>query len=203
MTRVFIRSMVFLFICAIKVRLYALDPSTVITSDRMEMLRFKDHNEFVFEGDVQIKNVNFFGSAGRMWVYMVPWTEREIPLKISFWVYGLTIPVIKKEMFSYILKRSETKDRSSQMGQIRLIIATQSVFLETQDGESGEVKRARANRAEIYPKEAKMVLTEDPVVHCSSQGTFRGGKITFYKSSERVIVENPEGGNRSQVVLSE
>ncbi len=184
--------------------LYSREPSTVITSDRMEMLRFKDHNEFIFDGNVQIKSVNFSGSANRMWVYTVPLGKKcKSCINVEFWSYALKRQNVKQSQFSYILKHQEENDKTSQVGQIKLIIATQDVLLETQDVNSGEIKRANSNRAVVYPGEGKMILTQNPVVHCSTQGTFRGGKITFFKSSERIIVENDEQGDRSQVLLSE
>lgn len=184
--------------------LYSREPSTVITSDRMEMLRFKDHNEFVFDGNVQIKSANFSGSSNRMWVYTVPLDKKGKPyINIKLWSYVFKKQDAKQDRFFYVLKLSKENEKTSQVGQIKLIVATQNVFLETQDVNSGEIRRANSNRAVIYPGEGKMILTQNPVVYCSTQGTFRGGKITFFKSSERVIVENPEQGNRSQVLLSE
>lgn len=184
--------------------LFARDPSTVITSDRMEMLRFKDHNEFIFDGNVCIKSINFSGSANRMWVYTVPLCKKSNSyINIKPWLYVFKKQNVERIQFSYILKPIEESGKASQVGQIKLIVATQDVFLETQDINSGEIRRANSNRAVIYPGEGKMILTENPVVYCSKQGTFRGGRITFFKSSDRVIVENPVQGNRSQVLLSE
>lgn len=180
-------------------------PSTTITSDRMEMLRFKDHNEFTFWGKVQIRSRNFYGECEHMWVYSKPNEPQIVALKC--WVYGQVTPVLEIPRWSYLLqfKQIQTKQTSPNepIGQIKKIVATQRVFLEAQDADTGEVKRANSEKADIFPGEGKMVLMENPVVHSSTQGTFRGGKITFYKQSGRIIVENPDTKQRSQVLLSE
>jgi len=185
--------------------LLASTPSTTITSDRMEMLRFKDHNEFTFWGKVQIRSKNFYGECEHMWVYSKPTEPQSIAL--NCWFYGQIAPVLEISRWAYLVqfKRIQAQQTSPNepIGQIKKIIATQHVFLEAQDPETGELKRANSEKADIFPGEGKMVLTENPVVHSSTQGTFRGGKITFYKHSGRIIVENPDKKQRSQVLLSE
>ena len=185
--------------------LLANTPSTTITSDRMEMLRFKDHNEFTFWGKVQIRSKNFYGECEHMWVYSKP-NEPQL-MALNHWVYGQTAPTLEISRWFYLLqlKQVSTKQNSPNepIGQIKKIVASQRVFLEAQDPETGELKRANSEKADIFPGEGKMVLTENPVVHSSTQGTFRGGKITFYKHSGRIIVENPDHKQRSQVLLSE
>ena len=185
--------------------LLASTPSTTITSDRMEMLRFKDHNEFTFWGKVQIRSKNFYGECEHMWVYSKPNEPR--PIALNHWFYGQIAPSLIIHRWSYLVpfKQVQEKQASSNepIGQIKKIVASQRVFLEAQDPETGELKRANSEKADIFPGEGKMVLTENPVVHSSTQGTFRGGKITFYKHSGRIIVENPDHKQRSQVLLSE
>jgi len=185
--------------------LLASTPSTTITSDRMEMLRFKDHNEFTFWGKVQIRSKNFYGECEHMWVYSKPNEPKHIAL--NHWVYGQILSSLTIHRWSYLVpfKQVQAKQASinEPIGQIKKIVASQRVFLEAQDPETGELKRANSEKADIFPGEGKMVLTENPVVHSSTQGTFRGGKITFYKHSGRIIVENPDHKQRSQVLLSE
>lgn len=194
----------FLIICY-PFSVWSATPSTTITSDRMEMLRFKDHNEFTFWGKVQIRSKNFYGECEQMWVYSKPHESKQIPL--NTWLYGQNIPSFKFVYWSYLsqFKQSQQTHTHHQepIGQIKKIIATKHVFLEAQDAETGELKQANAEKADIFPNEGKMVLTENPVVRSSTQGTFRGGKITFYKHSGRIIVENPDNAQRSQVLLSE
>ena len=200
-----IRNFIAFFICFVFLReLSAVEPSTSITSDRMEMLRFKDHNEFMFLGNVHIDSKTFVGSCESMWVYTQTNHKDDNFIFIPF-TYALTWKAANFSYFVYgkkLLWMDEAEQRLSQMGQIKLIIAKRNVFLKTEDAVTKEVKQANSQRAVIYPLEEKMVLTENPVVRCSIQGTFKGGKITFYKSSDRVVVENPEQGQRSQVLLS-
>lgn len=194
-----------LFFCYHSILLGA-NPSTTITSDRMEMLRFKDHNEFTFCGKVQIHSKNFYGECEHMWVYTHSDTKsKAIPL--NFWFYGKNFQNLKIQPWTYLTsvnsKSNEQVPTNEPIGQIKKIVAKQHVFLEAQDTETGELKRAYSEKADIFPGEGKMVLTENPVVRSSTQGTFRGGKITFYKNSGRIIVENQDSTQRSQVLLSE
>lgn len=201
-----IKNFVAFFICFVFLReLDAAEPSTSITSDRMEMLRFKDHNEFMFWGNVHIDSKTFIGSCESMWVYTQT-NHKDSNFIFKPFTYVLTWKAADFSYFVYGKKLSwmdGNEQRLSQVGQIKLIIAKHNVFLKTEDTVTKEVKQANSQRAVIYPLEEKMVLTENPIVRCSIQGTFQGGKITFYKSSDRVVVENPVQGQRSQVLLSE
>lgn len=186
---------------------FAKDPSTIISSDRMEMLKFYDHNEFMFEGNVQIKNVNFTGSGGLMWVYSVTHehhTENIVPA--LFYLMKWEVKAFPQICFlNFNLKNLDDADTESvsQLGQIKLIIARGNVHLEAEDKETGERKRSISGKAVVYPISMKMVLTENPSVYSSTQGAFRGGKITFYKNSGQIIVEETQPGKRSQVFLEE
>ena len=195
------------FVAFIGPSLVAKDPSTVISSDRMKMLKFFDHNEFLFEGNVQIKNVNFSGSGGRMWVYSVT-HEQIMEDVVPRWfclmpwnVKSLTLVCFLNFNFQKI---DEGKLASvSQLGQIKLIIAWDNVQLETEDKKTGERKRSVSGKAIIYPLSMKMVLSENPFVYSSVQGAFHGGKITFYKNSGQIVVEESQPGKRSKVFLDE
>lgn len=180
-------------------------PSTTITSDRMEMLRFKDHNEFTFWGKVQIRSKNFYGECEQMWVYSKPKAPKLISL--NSWFYGQNVSSFRVIHWSFLSQNKQQVQQQTYtqepIGQIKKIVAIKHVFLEAQDAETGERKQANSEKAEIFPNEGKMVLTENPVVRSSTQGTFRGGKITFYKHSGRILVENPDNTQRSQVLLSE
>lgn len=186
--------------------LYAKEPSTVISSDRMRMLRFKDHNEFLFMGNVQIKNVHFTGSCGRMWVFSVP-SEQPHVWNLNPWFYGFMPVQLKLPVWVCGLNFRQYSDNTNtkfqQLGQIKIIVGWKQVQLETEDPVSGEKKRSFSEKAVIYPGSGKMVLTENPVVYSSTQGSFRGGKIVFYRSSKHIQVENAEPGQRSQVFLGE
>lgn len=183
----------------------AKDPTTVISSDKMRMLRFKDHNEFLFLGNVHIKNVNFVGTCDRMWVFSVP-SERCLSWKIPTWYYGFKWKQTKIPMVCYLNFELTSKHKDAtvqQVGQIKIIIGWKSVRLETEDPVSGEKKSSFSEKAVVYPGSGKMILSEHPVVYSSTQGTFRGGKIIFYRTSKHIQVENEEPGQRSQVFLGE
>jgi hypothetical protein len=193
--------------------------STIITSDQMEMLRKTSHNEFHFLGQVKMESKNFYGECDELFVYSLlsppkislsPFHRRYLmsmcgpykKLNRNFlpwtYVHGDTFCPINVSVEDASAYRS-----MPTIGQIQKIIAYRNVFLETEDPNTGEIKRARSNKAVIYPNEGKMILTENPVVHCSQQGTFMGEKITFFKYSERVIVENNQPQQRARVILSE
>lgn len=195
------KNFLILVICAIcGSYIWAKDPSTTITSDRMEMLRFKTHNEFTFDGNVEMNSKDFTGSCEHMWVY----TEIEPTVKlIPLWCYIFPLKETPIQFHNPLESSKKSNDSTTGIGQIKWIIARKNVFLKTQDPVTKEVKQATSGKAVIYPREGKMVLTENPVVHCSIQGTFRGGKITFFKTNERVLVEDTRPGQRSTVTLGE
>jgi hypothetical protein len=185
--------------------LHAKEPSTVISSDRLKMLRFKDHNEFLFLGNVQIKNVNFSGTCERMWVFSVP-PEQPHAWNFKPWLYGFHSIQTRFSTTCYLnfeTTSTSTNAKLQQVGQIKIIIGWKQVHLETEDPVSGEKKRSVSDKAIVYPGSGKMVLSENPVVYSSTQGTFRGGKIVFYRASKHIQVENAEPGQRSRVFLGE
>lgn len=176
------------------------EPSTTITSDRMEMLRFKSHNEFTFQGNVVLNGKDFSGSCEFMWVYTEMVTR---PPVVPFWCLLCPLTKTSVEYYCWIQARKKKEPETSGIGQIKRIVAQKDVYLKTEDPATGEVKQSNSGKAVIYPREGKMVLTENPVVRCSLQGTFRGGKITFFKDSDRILVENSKIGQRSTVTLGE
>lgn len=185
--------------------LNAKEPSTVVSSDRMRMLRFKDHNEFLFLGNVQIKNTNFSGTCGRMWVFSVPSEQTHI-VDFKAWAYGFKSAQTKFLLVQPLIlaqTANNSKAKFQQVGQIKLIVGWEHVKLETEDPASGEKRQSLSEKAVVFPDSGKMILSENPVVHSSTQGTFRGGKIIFYRSSKHIQVENADPGKRSQVFLGE
>lgn len=175
------------------------EPSTTITSDRMEMLRFKSHNEFTFQGNVVLKGKVFSGSCEFMWVYTEMVTHPVVPL----WYFLCPLKETPVEYHCWVQTCKKKEQENSGIGQIKRIVAQRNVYLKTEDPVTGEVKQSNSGKAVIYPREGKMVLTENPVVRCSLQGTFRGGKITFFRASDRILVENSKVGQRSTVTLGE
>jgi lipopolysaccharide export system protein LptA len=181
----------------------AAKPSTTVTSDRMEMLRFEDRNEFLFVGNVQLKSRDFSGSCDRMWVCTRSEQQTKNDFSDRLWCFVRRFSEQIHRPFCCLYPVDENESTPSQMGQLKLIIAKGDVFLRADDKETGEVKQATAQKAVIYPNEGKMVLTESPVVKCSVQGTFKGEKITFFQNSGQVLVENSNQGRRAQVQLGE
>ena len=200
-----IKRNLFLLLLLVGTLLQAKEPSTVISSDRMKMLRFKDHNEFLFIGNVQIKNTNFSGTCERMWVFSVP-PEQPHAWNFKPWSYGFNF--VQAKFFATCYLNFETtagnkNGKLQQVGQIKIIIGWKQVHLETEDPVSGEKKRSFSDKAVVYPSSGKMILSENPVVYSSTQGTFRGGKIVFYRSSKHIQVENAAPGPRPRVFLGE
>lgn len=69
-----------------------------------------------------------------------------------------------------------------KVGTIQSILMTGNVVVE----QSG--RRAEAGRADILPREDKVVLTESPKVY-DSEGTVSGWRITLFKGERRALVE--------------
>ena len=61
-------------------------------------------------------------------------------------------------------------------------------------------RTATAGQAEIYPKEGRIVLSDNPVVQ-DKEGTLRGYRMTLYRSERRAVVEGAPGGQRPTVTL--
>ncbi len=81
-----------------------------------------------------------------------------------------------------------------QMGAISQITATGHVKIE-QEG-----RTAICGRAEIFPREGKIVLTENPIL-VDNNGRVEGFKITLFKDDRKALIDPyPEGG-RTKVIL--
>ena len=141
-----------------------------------------------------------------MWVFSVP-SEQVHSGNFKAWLYGFNAVPAKSPAVACSLNfetiLGNPKAKLQQVGQIKVIIGWQQVHLETEDPVSGEKKRSSSEKAVVYPSSGKMILSENPVVYSSTQGTFRGGKIIFYRSSKHIQVENADPGKRSQVFLGE
>ena len=192
-----------LFSAAFCSLLSAAKPSTTVTSDRMEMLRFEDHNEFLFVGNVQLNGKEVSGSCERMWVRTQSEQQAKNNSAVPLWCFAQKFSEQPRRLFCWLFTIHTPEATLSPAGQLKLIVAKGDVFLKTSDKETGETKQATAQKAVIYPNEGKMVLSEHPVVKCSVQGTFRGEKITFFQNSGQVLVENSNAGGRAQVQLGE
>ena len=174
---------------------------TSISSDRMVLLRFIDRNEFQFEGHVVIKSDRFYGSCERMWVCSQSEDQARLQYLFPRWCYIQPPTKVPVRLFCWALQVQHSFEVLEHIGKIKLIIARQHVFLQVEDPKTGEIRKANSQKAVIEPTLGELVLTGDVVVNCSQQGTFRGEKVTFYKESERVLVEKAKQSKRSRVIL--
>lgn len=105
---------------------------------------------------------------------------------------GLVADCDKLEVIS-----KKTEGESSGLGNmdaIEKITAIGNVHM-VQEG-----RDVKAGRAEIFPAEGKVVLTEKPEV-TDSQGTVKGHRIIFYKNDGKAYVEGSPGGERPRIIL--
>lgn len=94
-------------------------------------------------------------------------------------------------------EHAPTEDLSlAQIGDLRDLVALGEVVI-LQDG-----KKACAGKAVIFPREEKLVLTENPTFE-DREGTVFGEKITLKKGENRAIVEGGPNGGRPLIELPE
>ena len=87
------------------------------------------------------------------------------------------------------------KDRAPDIEGISKVIAIGNVKIQE------EQRTATAGRAEIYPKEGKIVLTDNPIVE-DNEGIVRGYRMTLYRNQRRAMVEGSmPDGERPTVLL--
>lgn len=100
---------------------------------------------------------------------------------------NLTVQCDRLEVFSARNEgeREGGRDSVTEIGSIQLILATGNVRIE-QEG-----REATAGRAELFPVEGKIVLTENPVIR-NEQGTVSGERITLNQGEGRALVERGE-----------
>lgn len=137
---------------------------TVVTSDRAEVRTLEERTLFTLTGNVRVSGNN------------------------------LTVFCDRLEVISL---RDESEDGDDvtegeddgpvSPGQIEEILATGNVRI-LQKG-----REAASGRAEVYPREGKIVLTESPVIR-DEQGTVAGEIITFYRGEKRAVVEGGASG---------
>ncbi|MBR1843731.1 MAG: hypothetical protein IJ793_02565 [Opitutales bacterium] len=82
--------------------LSAAKPSTTVTSDRMEMLRFEDHNEFLFVGNVQLNGKEFSGSCDRMWVRTQSEQQAKNNSAVPLWCFAQKFSEQPCKLFCYL-----------------------------------------------------------------------------------------------------
>lgn len=93
-----------------------------------------------------------------------------------------------------VSRKSEGSDTLEMEG-VKRITAVGNVRIE-QDG-----RVATGGKAEIFPKEGKIVLEENPVV-VDKHGEVTGHRIVFYRGSNKAHVEGGPSGERPTITLS-
>lgn len=91
---------------------------------------------------------------------------------------------------------SEPEDARDNPGRISHITAKGNVVIR-QKG-----TRAFAGRAEIFPKEKKLVLEDHPRIE-DEKGTVTGFRIVFLQGERRIRIESDPAGKRSRVTLKD
>jgi lipopolysaccharide transport protein LptA len=88
------------------------------------------------------------------------------------------------------------KKAATPLGTIQKIVAAGGVHIFQKD------KEATSGRAEFFPGEGKMVLTDNPKV-TDNKTVVSGWRITLYRDQRRAVVEqDPNGSTRPSVDLS-
>ncbi|MGE9294294.1 MAG: LptA/OstA family protein [Puniceicoccales bacterium] len=111
-------------------------------------------------------------------------------------VTGTNLKATCDEM-TVIASRVTEQAAVGELGTITSITLVGHVVIE----QSG--RRAESGRAEIFPREGKVVLTEDPVVY-DSEGTVKGERIELYKNEKKARVfgaAKGQPGKRPTVTL--
>lgn len=91
-------------------------------------------------------------------------------------------------------KPEKTQDGLGDVGSIAKIIAIGNVVIDQYD------RTAKADRAEIFPAEGKVVLTGNPSV-TDAQGVVRGYRMVLHKDDRKAEVEGSPEGLRPSVTL--
>ena len=98
------------------------------------------------------------------------------------------------EMEVISMRQDTSRDITEDLGNIDKILATGNVAIKEDE------RTAEAGRAEIYPREGKVILMENPVVH-DTEGTVTGYRITLYQNQRKAVVEGLPGQERPTVTL--
>jgi len=134
---------------------------TIITSQALEMVSGTEENTFYFSKDVHVVGTNLNMTADQI-VVTAARDQAVDPANVA--------------------KALPSGSSQHQMGTIHKIIAIGNVHI-LQEG-----RESVSNRADFFPKENKVVLTENPRV-IDSQAIVSGWRITLYQGERRVMVE--------------
>ncbi len=120
----------------------------------------------------------------------------------QFFFYGnvkvigtnLKVACDELEVIASRAPQSSPQATVGQIGAIVLIIAKGNVKIE----QAGRV--ATSGRAELFPRDGKVILTDKPVV-TDAQGVVSGHRMTLLKGERRALVEGGPSGDRPKVTL--
>lgn len=101
--------------------------------------------------------------------------------KVSVTGNNLVVHCDRMEVFSS--RNSAATERAPEIGAVRLILAIGNVRIE-QEGRIGT-----AGRAELFPIEGRVVLTESPTIR-NEHGTVTGHRIILNQGENQAIVES-------------
>jgi lipopolysaccharide export system protein LptA len=122
--------------------------------------------------------------------HMDMWSEGEETKAIctgKVTVTGTNILIVCDRLELTATRIGEDSGAVPNLDKFRYLLATGNVSI-TQGS-----RVATCGRAEVFPREEKVVLTEDPVVaDKASDMVSAGDRITMLRGEERVIVENPK-----------
>jgi lipopolysaccharide export system protein LptA len=102
-------------------------------------------------------------------------------------VTGNNLRVFCDRLEVYAPRAGSPQATPTTAGGIERILAVGNVRIE-QEG-----REALAGRAEVFPQEGRIVLTESPMIR-DEQGTVTGERITFLQGEARAVVEGGESG---------
>lgn len=163
------------------------DPNakTTILSQTLEMVSSDTANTFYFSKNVRVRSTNLFMTADKMVVTALRENSEASAIEVE------------KTAKTAAAKRTSSTSANTPLGTIDKIVATGNVNISQQDRE------ATAGHAEFFPKEGRVVLTENPRV-VDSKAIVSGWRITLLHGERRVLVEqDPNGTTRPNVDLNE
>lgn len=123
-------------------------------------------------------------------------TENYFYFKGDVIVTGTNLYATCDEM-EVVADRQQDKAAEAAVGKVGTI---QSIVMKGNVDIEQSGRRAEAGRADILPREDKVILTESPKV-IDSEGTVSGWRITLYKGERKALVEGQPGGERPRIQL--
>lgn len=88
------------------------------------------------------------------------------------------------------------KESATNMGTIDYILAVGNVDIQQMG------TRALAGKAEIFPKERRLVLEDDPRI-IDNNGTVSGHRITFLQGERQIKIDPGDSGKRNKIQLND